>query len=154
SFVRHRFAEGRALDELVQPPATDTVPVLDHLEPRPETDASAPTPYDPEPVGEWRQAWIRTAFTVAVDRTSSAAPVDVPAVIAGELVHTDRTIDSLDPGETTRLVARSASCTSSDADAAVAAALAVAEKWGATPVTDRAALLFRAAAHLRARRNE
>src|SRR4051812_42740796 len=42
SFVRQRFAEGRALDELLQPPAVDAVPVLDHLEPRPQTDAATP----------------------------------------------------------------------------------------------------------------
>jgi RHH-type proline utilization regulon transcriptional repressor/proline dehydrogenase/delta 1-pyrroline-5-carboxylate dehydrogenase len=97
---------------------------------------------------------VRTAFTVAIDGASSAGPIDVPAVIAGELVHTAATIDSVDPSDVRRLIARSASCTSTDADAAVAAALAAAGKWRSTPAPDRAALLFRTAAQLRARRNE
>ncbi|HEX4819516.1 MAG TPA: proline dehydrogenase family protein [Acidimicrobiales bacterium] len=154
SFVRHRFAEGRDLEELLTPPAVDVLPVLDHLAPRTETDAGEPSPYLPEPVGEWRQSWVRTAFTVAVDAAGSAATIDVPAVIAGELVHTDQTIDSVDPGDTARLVARSAACTAADADAAVAAAVRGADQWRATPAGERAALLFRTASRLRARRNE
>ena len=154
SFVRHRFAEGRALDDLLRPPEVETLPALGHLEPRLETNPLVPTPYSPEPVGEWRHAWVRTAFTVAIDSASSASPIDVPAVIADETVHTEKTIDSVDPGDVQRLVARSASCTGADADAAVAAAVAATEQWRATPASKRAALLFRTAARLRARRNE
>src|SRR5205814_6804803 len=78
SFVRHRFAEGRALDELLAPPGVDHLPVLEHAEPRPETDTTQPSTYQPEPVAEWRQGWARAAFAVAVDGTAGAPTSVVP----------------------------------------------------------------------------
>jgi RHH-type proline utilization regulon transcriptional repressor/proline dehydrogenase/delta 1-pyrroline-5-carboxylate dehydrogenase len=153
SFVRHRFAEGRTLDELLNPPDVDRLPTLEPLERRPTTDPARPSGYQPEPVTEWRQAPARSRFATAVEVAASGPCIDVPALIAGEVVQTTATIDSVDPGEVARMVARSASCTAEHADAAVAAALAEAERWRRTPVIERVAVLFRAAAWLRERRN-
>src|SRR4051812_38841824 len=153
SFVRHRFAEGRALDGLLDAPTLEPLPTLEALPSRPVSVASEPTPYRPEPIAEWRQAYARVAFANAVDHAGAMATIDVPAVIGGELVRTTGTIDSVDPGDTARLVAVSASCTPSDADAAVAIAVAEQERWRTTPVADRAQVLFRAGAILRSRRN-
>jgi RHH-type proline utilization regulon transcriptional repressor/proline dehydrogenase/delta 1-pyrroline-5-carboxylate dehydrogenase len=154
SFVRHRFAEGRALEELLEPPAIDTLPVLAPLEPRRETDAHAPAPYEPEPVREWRQTLPRTAFGIAVDAAAGQGVIDVPAYIDGQPVHTQATIESVDPGQFDRLIATSTSCTTMDADDAVAAARAAAEQWRLTPAVERAAVLFRTAAWMRERRDE
>ncbi|MEY2463884.1 MAG: RHH-type transcriptional regulator, proline utilization regulon repressor / proline dehydrogenase [Acidimicrobiaceae bacterium] len=149
SFVRHRFAEGRALDELVAAPRVEHLPELEARTERAVTDAGAPSPYSPEPVAEWRRGGPRAAMRVAVDAAARVSPIDVPALIAGEQVRTASTIDSVDPGRFDRLVATSASCTAADADAAVAAALAQAESWRRTPTRERAAVLFRAADRLR-----
>jgi RHH-type proline utilization regulon transcriptional repressor/proline dehydrogenase/delta 1-pyrroline-5-carboxylate dehydrogenase len=154
SFVRHRFAEGRALDGLLDPPTVDPLPTLVPLSPGPTTDAEDLTPYRPEPVAEWRQPYARAAFTEAIARTRALTAIDVPALIGGELVRTAGSIDSVDPGDTARLVARSAACTAGDADAAIAIAVAEEERWRHTPAKDRAAVLFGAAAIMRARRNE
>jgi RHH-type transcriptional regulator, proline utilization regulon repressor / proline dehydrogenase / delta 1-pyrroline-5-carboxylate dehydrogenase len=157
SFVRHRFAEGRALDELIRPPRVDEIPPPTATEPRPPTDVDDPSPYEPEPVSEWRRSDARAAFATAVrqvDGDLRRSPFDVPALIAGEHVRTTNTIASVDPGDHDRVLAVSASCTSSDADDAVAAAVRVAERWRLTPVADRAAVLFRAAHWLRERRDE
>ena len=154
SFVRHRFADGRALDELLAPPNVEQLPGLAPIDPRPATDPARPTGYSPEPVTEWRQAPARAAFAVAVDGAAAARCIDVPALIGGRTVRTDATIDSTDPGELTRIVARSASCTAQHADAAVAAALAEAARWRRTPAVERVAVLFRAAAWMRERRYE
>ena len=154
SFVRHRFAEGRALEELLQPPEAGALPELEPLPMRPETQSTDPAPYEPEPVLEWRQAHARAHFAVAVDTASAMPVIDVPALVGTDRVHTGSTIDSVDPGRNQRVVARSASCTAADADAAVAHALEVADSWRRTPVAARAAVLFRAAAWMRTRRNE
>jgi RHH-type proline utilization regulon transcriptional repressor/proline dehydrogenase/delta 1-pyrroline-5-carboxylate dehydrogenase len=156
SFVRHRFVEDRQLDELLTPPETNTLPAHE-LEPdtaRPTTDPADRSPYEPEPVSEWRKSAVRAAFTVAVDQIASARVMDVPALVSGERVHTLATIDSVDPGQFERVVARSASCDRSHADAAVAVAVEQVERWRATPAFDRAGVLFRAAAWMRSRRNE
>ncbi len=154
SFVRHRFAEGRALDELLAPPEVDEIPGPTEA-PRPEpTDTADPKPYWPEPVTEWRRTSRRAAFAAAVERTGGRFPVKVPALIDGQQVTTGSVIESVDPGHYDRVVATSASCTAADADAAVRAAVAVQDRWRATPARERAAVLFRAAEWMRARRDE
>jgi RHH-type transcriptional regulator, proline utilization regulon repressor / proline dehydrogenase / delta 1-pyrroline-5-carboxylate dehydrogenase len=156
SFVRHRFAEGRDLDELLAAPEADDLPVLDPLPPDDErtTDPRDPGPYRPEPMREWRRAPQRVAFSAAVEEVRSGLGIEVPALIDGEEVRTSAVIASVDPGDHEQLVATSASCGTDEADAAVAAAARDAERWRRTPATERAAVLFAAAARLRARRDE
>ncbi len=153
SFVRHHFASGDELDGLIAAPEVDHLPEWDHAH-RDDTDVDAPAPYRPEPVREWRRAAARTAFAAAVDHGDDAKVIDVPAVIGGERVTTSGTIDSVDPGRPDRVVARSAACGAAEADDAVAAAAETAERWRATPAPERAAVLFRAAAWMRSRRDE
>src|SRR5258706_5885724 len=88
SFVRHRFADGRALDDLLTPPAVTGLPNLEPLPPRPTTDPARPTPYQPEPVAEWRQLGVRVAFAAAIEQAGAAPVIDVPALIGGEEVRT------------------------------------------------------------------
>jgi RHH-type proline utilization regulon transcriptional repressor/proline dehydrogenase/delta 1-pyrroline-5-carboxylate dehydrogenase len=154
SFVRHRFAEGAALDDLIASPASVEIPGPTAPIRPPPTDRDNPSPYEPEPVREWRRRSARAAFEVAVGRAAPVPPIDVPAVIDGERVRTPGTIESVDPARWDRVVASSASCGAADADAAVAAAVAQAERWRATPARDRAAVLFGAGEWMRARRDE
>jgi RHH-type proline utilization regulon transcriptional repressor/proline dehydrogenase/delta 1-pyrroline-5-carboxylate dehydrogenase len=156
SFVRHRFAEGRALDDLLAAPDVDpaTLPAATTWVPRAATDVSSIAPYAPEPVSEWRRASARAEFAVAVDRAERSLGATVPALIAGDRVRTASTLSSVDPSSPGRVVAVAAACTADDADAAVAAAVAAAPAWRRAPVADRAALLFRAADWLRRRRHE
>ncbi len=153
SFVRHRFAEGDDLEGLIAAPSVDGLPGLEPVS-RPTTDASDPAPYEPEPVREWRRSEPRAAFAAAVERAGDADLLEVPAVIAGERIRTTATIDSVDPGRPDRVVARAAACGAAEADDAVAAALAQRDTWRRTSVTERAAVLFRAAAWMRERRDE
>jgi RHH-type proline utilization regulon transcriptional repressor/proline dehydrogenase/delta 1-pyrroline-5-carboxylate dehydrogenase len=152
SFVRHRFAEGRALDELLDPPRVDRIPDPEPPVRRPHTDPRDPGAYRHEPVREWRRAEVRGGFADALRAVELG--FDVPAVIAGERVRTAAAIDSVDPADPETLVARSASCSRQDADDAVAAAVAVEERWRGTPAPERAAVLFGAAAWMRDRRDE
>ena len=154
SFVRHRFAEGRALDELVAAPDVDDIPGPTSAPVVEETDAADLSPYAPEPLREWRRGAARAAFSVATDRVRDGLGIEVPAVVAGERFQTAATITSVDPAQTDRVVATSTSCTAADADAAVAAAVAAAPAWRRTPAAERAGLLFRAAQWMRERRDE
>jgi len=154
SFVRHRFAEGRDLDELVAPPGVDDIPRPTTAPVVAETDPTQWSAYEPEPLREWRRGAARAAFSVAVDRVRDGLGLSVPALLAGELVHTSATIASVDPAQIDRVVATSASCTAADADAAVAAAVAVAAAWRRAPAEERAGVLFRAAHWMRQRRDE
>jgi RHH-type transcriptional regulator, proline utilization regulon repressor / proline dehydrogenase / delta 1-pyrroline-5-carboxylate dehydrogenase len=158
SFVRHRFAEGRDLDSLLAAPDVDSLPLAASVAaPPPPTDADAPTPYEPEPVSEWRRLAARAALTAAVERVDAslgASGATVAALIAGERVMTAATLTSVDPSAPSRVVATTAACGASEADAAVAAAMAAAPAWRRTPARDRAAVLFRAADALRRRRHD
>ena len=68
SFVRHRFAEGRELTELVAPPAVaaESLPGAPAAVRRPATSGSSPGDYRPEPLAEWRRAPVRAAMAAAV----------------------------------------------------------------------------------------
>ncbi|MBV9283613.1 MAG: proline dehydrogenase family protein, partial [Acidimicrobiia bacterium] len=150
SFVRRRFKEGAELDALLAPPRADALP-----EPAPPartepTDPAAPSEYHHEPVAEWRRATVRSAFGAAVERVNLG--LDVAALIDGHPVGTKARIVSVDPGDTASEVAVSASCGRAEADAALDVARRAWPAWARTPVAERAAVLFRAAEWMRARK--
>jgi RHH-type proline utilization regulon transcriptional repressor/proline dehydrogenase/delta 1-pyrroline-5-carboxylate dehydrogenase len=151
SFVRRRFAEGRALDELVVPPRAAELPGRPAVARRQATDVAQPGPYAPEPIAEWRRMSVRAAMGAAV-RAADADAMDVPAVIGGERVRTGQSIVSVDPARPQVMVARSASCGVDEANAAVAACASAFDRWRRTPAAERAAVLFRAAEWMRSRR--
>jgi RHH-type transcriptional regulator, proline utilization regulon repressor / proline dehydrogenase / delta 1-pyrroline-5-carboxylate dehydrogenase len=153
SFVRQKFAEGRDLDELLLPPDVGTLPEPSDPARRQATDPVAPGPYEPEPHREWRRHWARSEFSARVDAIEGRLGWEVPAMIAGERVTTVATIDSVDPSRPDVVVCRSASAGIAEADAAVAHAVAVSERWAATPAGERAAILFGAADWMRERRD-
>jgi RHH-type transcriptional regulator, proline utilization regulon repressor / proline dehydrogenase / delta 1-pyrroline-5-carboxylate dehydrogenase len=112
-------------------------------------------PYAPEPVRRWHDPAVRAAFAAAVERQGVAArDLELPAVVAGRRVATDRTLTSVDPGRTGHVVAVSADVDAGLADEAVAVATATAPGWAARPATERAGVLVRAAAWLRDRRDD
>ncbi len=152
SFVRARFAEGRELDKLVEPPPIDRLPDPDPAARRPPTDVDDPGEYEPEPPAEWRRTPVRKEFSTAVGGVRLGE--GVPAVIGGRTVRTEDTIVSIDPGAPLHVVASSASCGVAEADDALAAAERAQPAWAGTSAADRAAVLFRAAEWMRARRNE
>nr|MBA2752714.1 bifunctional proline dehydrogenase/L-glutamate gamma-semialdehyde dehydrogenase [Actinomycetota bacterium] len=154
SFVRHRFAEERPVEELVAVPDVDDLPDRAPPARRPPTDPSWPGTYAHEPVFEWRRPVVRSDFNRSVASVSVGFPVEIPAVIGGERVLTGRSIDSVDPGDPDTVVATSASCGAKEAGDAIQAAGAALESWRRTPVVERAAVLFRAAEWMRARRQD
>jgi RHH-type proline utilization regulon transcriptional repressor/proline dehydrogenase/delta 1-pyrroline-5-carboxylate dehydrogenase len=155
SFVRHRFAEGRTLDELVAPPGVDEDSLPDAIPeapPRSPTDPAAPSPFTNEPRAELRRPGPRERMRAAVDRAASALGFEAPVLIDGREVATGDQLVSVDPGRIDTVVCRSGRAGPAEADRAVDAALAAWPTWRDVTWRDRAAVLFRAAAHMRGRR--
>ena len=152
SFVRRRFVEGQDLADLVAPPAVDHLPERDLPARRAPTDARKPAPYEPEPLAEWRRATLRAGTAAAVDGVELGEWV--PARIAGRSITTDGQIASVDPSCPSTVVARSARCGPAEAEDALEAARRAWPAWRRTPARERAAVMFRAAEWMRARRTE
>jgi RHH-type proline utilization regulon transcriptional repressor/proline dehydrogenase/delta 1-pyrroline-5-carboxylate dehydrogenase len=111
--------------------------------------------YEPEALRPWHVPAVRSAFATAVARRDGVhEPQDVPMHVDGVDGMGEGRIDSVDPGDPGRVVARSAAATAADADRAMTVAQRAQETWGATTAAERARVLVRAAAHLRDRRDE
>ena len=157
SFVRHRFAEGRALDELVAPSRVDedALPgAAEELPLRSPTDADAHAPFTNEPRAELRRPAPRARMIAAVEQAQAALGFAAPALIGGREVATRDEIVSVDPGHTKTVVCRGGRAGAAEADRAVDVAMTAWPDWRDTAWRDRAAVLFRAAALVRARRAE
>ncbi|MBS1893908.1 MAG: aldehyde dehydrogenase family protein [Actinobacteria bacterium] len=102
---------------------------------------------------ELRRGHERDRLLDALAELDARGPIQVP-VIVGEERRLDPTLASVDPGRPDRVVAAATVATEHEVSSAVTAAAAAARGWGETPVADRAAVLARAAGHLRSRRYE
>jgi RHH-type transcriptional regulator, proline utilization regulon repressor / proline dehydrogenase / delta 1-pyrroline-5-carboxylate dehydrogenase len=152
SFVRHRFAEGREVDELVAPPGVDESALHDAAAeptPRPPTNPTEPGPFTNEPRAELRRRAPRDRLVAAVGGVGAGLPFDAPVLIDGRKVKTGDELVSVDPGRTETVVCRSGRTSPAEADRALAVAGAAWPRWRDTAWGDRAAVLFRAAALLR-----
>jgi len=151
SFLRLADATSE-LDELLAPPrSADDQPVA--VAPSSPTDEHTPSPYEPEPLHPWRSRLARERFANAVEMADGRATLEVTALIGGEAVTTSEQLVSVDPADTSRTVAVSASCGPREADDAVAAATTAQRGWGDLPAHARAAVLFKAADWMRQRRD-
>ncbi|HZA77113.1 MAG TPA: proline dehydrogenase family protein, partial [Acidimicrobiales bacterium] len=157
SFLRHRFAEGKELRDLIRPPKVKDQDLPD-AEPeapvRPPTDPSNPAPFENEPPAELRRITPRARLAAAVGATPGLLGFEAPVLIGGKPVRTREEIVSVDPGAYATVVARSGRAGSPEIEAAVGAASAAGREWRALGFAGRAAVLFKAAALLRARKAE
>jgi RHH-type proline utilization regulon transcriptional repressor/proline dehydrogenase/delta 1-pyrroline-5-carboxylate dehydrogenase len=96
---------------------------------------------------------VRAQLGDALARVDARGPVRAPVWIGDDRREGEELV-STDPGRPDRVVAFAAAATERDVDAALEAATRGARAWAATPATERAAILLRAAAWLRERRLE
>ena len=115
--------------------------------------ADAIPPFANEPTLELRRAPDREALSGALAGLDAGLPLEVPVLIGGDRGSADG-IESTDPGDPGRLVARAGVGTEADIDAAVAAAAEAAREWGRRTAAERAEVLGKAAALMRDRRLE
>ena len=157
SFIRHRFAEGEALEALVAPPVEPTLRLPEaesEASERPPTDPDAPRPFANEPHAELRRPAPRARLAGAVGRARAGFGFEAPVLIEGRPVHTETSIVSVDPGDVATVICRSGRAGPAEAARAIVAAERALPAWRQTPWRTRAALLFRAAAIMRRRRAE
>jgi RHH-type proline utilization regulon transcriptional repressor/proline dehydrogenase/delta 1-pyrroline-5-carboxylate dehydrogenase len=157
SFLRHRSASGSDLRQLVKPPRIKDRDLPD-AEPetpvRPATDPADPAPFENEPPAELRRITPRARLVAAVGATPGRLGFEAPVLIGGQPVRTREEIVSVDPGAHDRVVCRSGRAGSGEVDTAIRAALAAGPEWRGRGFAGRAAVLFKAAARLRARKAE
>ena len=106
-----------------------------------------------EPELELRRGPEREALRAALAELDRELPLAVPVLVGGD-AGAGEGIDSTDPGDPGRLVARAGRGGAGEAAAAVEAAQRGAREWGARSAAERAAVLERAASILRERRRE
>jgi RHH-type proline utilization regulon transcriptional repressor/proline dehydrogenase/delta 1-pyrroline-5-carboxylate dehydrogenase len=106
-----------------------------------------------EPILELRRAPVRESLLDALRGLDTRLPLEVPILVGGERGGAEG-LDSTDPGAPDRLVARAGTATEADVAAAVGAAERGFREWSARTAPERAEVLRRAAAILRARRLE
>jgi RHH-type transcriptional regulator, proline utilization regulon repressor / proline dehydrogenase / delta 1-pyrroline-5-carboxylate dehydrogenase len=156
SFVRHHFAEGDTLDELVAAPDVGRLPGPQPLAEREPTDPAHPAPYFPEPPAEFRRPEVvdRMARAVAAEFTRPTRRVD--PIIGGRVLagRGSAPILSVDPADPSTVVAEATACGPAEIEDALRIAERAATSWRRTPASDRAAVLFGAADRLRRDRYE
>ena len=106
-----------------------------------------------EPILELRRASERESLLAALRELDARLPLSVPVLIGGDRGAAEG-LDSTDPGDPERLVARAGRAGEGDATAAIDAATRAAREWGARPAAERAEVMRAAAARLRQRRLE
>jgi RHH-type proline utilization regulon transcriptional repressor/proline dehydrogenase/delta 1-pyrroline-5-carboxylate dehydrogenase len=106
-----------------------------------------------EPVLELRRPAVRAQLSDALTGLDRGLPLSVPVSVGGD-VRSGAGIDSTDPGDPERLVARAACATEAEVTAAIETATEGFRRWRAVSAGDRAAALVRAADWLRSRRLE
>ena len=156
SFVRHHFAEGEALDELLVSAGRHRLPGPQPFASRPATDPAAPAPYRPEPLAEWRRPEVKDA-----DGRRDRGRVLAPAAKGGGTVAGKSISDRPDVRlRSTRpipdsVVSEATACGPAEVDEAAADRPPARRRAGAVcPPSERAAVLFGAADRMRKARYE
>jgi RHH-type proline utilization regulon transcriptional repressor/proline dehydrogenase/delta 1-pyrroline-5-carboxylate dehydrogenase len=108
-----------------------------------------------EPVLELRRASVRNGLSEALGRVERELPLEIPVMIGAD-THADGRpqLESTDPCDPGRLVARATAAGTADVVQALAGASSGFREWGARTAGERAAALLRAAAWMRERRLE
>ncbi|MBN1261503.1 MAG: aldehyde dehydrogenase family protein, partial [Anaerolineae bacterium] len=107
-----------------------------------------------EPLTDFTQPEPAAAFEAALARVRSRFGQRHPVVIGGEEIYTPVTFTSTNPAHPAQVIGVFSQAGTELALLAVEAAEGAFETWSRTPATERAAMMLRAAALMRARRHE
>src|SRR5213594_3762293 len=81
SFIRHRFAEGQALEALIAAPAAGPLPEPTAPDDRPPTDEAHPGPFANEPHAELRRPHVRARLEASVVAAPARFAFEAPVLI-------------------------------------------------------------------------
>ncbi len=154
SFLRQRFAEGRETEHLLEDPAAAKAPEESLTEKRPaEAEGPGELSAFSQPAGSRFQPQHgagRLPAGAGRHGPEPGAPLPVADRQRSALPGKDRLV-SVNPASPEEIVGTVALAGDEEIDRAVAAAAKVLPAWRATPVSTRAACLFKAAAAMRQR---
>ncbi|MGD0390565.1 MAG: proline dehydrogenase family protein [Tepidisphaeraceae bacterium] len=140
SFLRAGFIDRVPEEQLLMSP------ILRNRRPAPARPVPA---FTNEPPVDFSLQSSRAAMERAIAAFSAQGCAEVPLLIAGQRIFTDRWIESINPSHKSHIVARCAGASAEHADQAVAAAKTAFAAWRDVPAEDRARLLDRVADILR-----
>jgi 1-pyrroline-5-carboxylate dehydrogenase len=111
-------------------------------------------PFVNQPFTDFSDPDANQAFQTALDGVRAQLGRTYPLLIGGREVYTEATKASLNPARPDEIVGNFASADTGHVDQVLEAATAAFETWSRTPARERAAVLFRAADMMAARRHE
>ncbi|WZO96979.1 proline dehydrogenase family protein [Isosphaeraceae bacterium EP7] len=152
SFLKASFVDRREVDDLLRNP--EEVGTMLGIRRRTKATPAVviQAPFCNEPLTDFTRRPAREAMLAALKRVEGALGRTYPLRLDGNEIRSTGTLDSTDPGRSSRLVGRFAMATADHASLAVRIAREAAPGWAATPASDRAAVLMRAAVILRERK--
>ena len=112
------------------------------------------TEFRNEPFTDFSREENAEAMRAAIEKVKGELGREYPLVIGGERIKTGDLMESLNPAKKTEIVGRFHKATKELASRAVETAHETFKTWRFTPATERARILFRAAAALRERKHE
>jgi RHH-type proline utilization regulon transcriptional repressor/proline dehydrogenase/delta 1-pyrroline-5-carboxylate dehydrogenase len=144
----------RANDLMRNPEEVGEMKILRRRKASQNGPLNALPPFQNEPPTDFSRPENREAMHTAIAHVREKLGLEIPLIIAGKAVQTGASLDSLDPGNKQRIVARVNRAGAAHADLAIRAALAAHAAWAATPTRARAEVLVKAAALMRERKFE
>ena len=117
-------------------------------------ESAAQTVFKNEPFVDFTRLENQRAMREALDKVRRQLGREYENVIGGHRVKTKEKAQSINPSHPEQIVGVFQKAGAEDVPAAVEAALSAFESWSRTPITERAELLFKIAAALRARKFE
>ncbi|MHC4974333.1 MAG: L-glutamate gamma-semialdehyde dehydrogenase [Planctomycetota bacterium] len=151
-FMRQSFVEGASLDQLLKRP--EEAPNEPARKRRVADLDKEPPPFRNEPPFDWSLSESREKMRAALAGVKKRFGRELPVVVNGEERKTGVILDSLNPSNTSEIVARQHQARVEDAEDAVNAARKFFPTWRDTPPRERGRVLLRAAAIMRERRHE
>ncbi len=152
-WLRQGFAEQVDADRLLAAPvAVGREPFL-RPQPLARTPVDSPPPFVNEPLRELRRPAPRAAFAAALQAVSRGLGEAWRPLIDGAAVSTGDVVPSLDPADGQTVIGAVHQAGVGHVDTALAVAQAAWPAWRDRPWRDRVAVLFEAAARLRADRD-
>jgi RHH-type proline utilization regulon transcriptional repressor/proline dehydrogenase/delta 1-pyrroline-5-carboxylate dehydrogenase len=144
SFLRHTFAEGRELEQLLEAPkvsagkaAAETTEEL--------VDKSESGTFRNEPFADFSLPEVRDAFTTALAEVREELGKTCPLFIGGKEVTTKTLLDSVNPARPDEVIGHVCQAGATEIQDAIRAAQDAFQTWRDTPVRKRADYLIKAA---------
>jgi RHH-type transcriptional regulator, proline utilization regulon repressor / proline dehydrogenase / delta 1-pyrroline-5-carboxylate dehydrogenase len=153
SFLRLTFAEHEDPESLLAPPALRQATEEGGAQAQSAEDGSY-TPFQNEPRTDFSREASRTAMEKALGTIAASAGRDYALLIDGSPVQTGAWLTSVNPARPGQVVGRVAAAGKAEADRALDSAVGAFHFWRDAPAAERADILFKAAAAMRAQRFE